>query len=513
MVKDFLNSFDYKIKKPGDLKKILIKKKFSKTILCHGNFDVVHPGHIRHLVYAKSKADVLVVSVTSDKFIKKGIYRPHIPQKLRALNLAALEIVDFVLIDNNKKPHKLIKLLKPDFFAKGYEYDAGETIHENSQEEMNIVNSYGGEMIFTPGDTVYSSSTIIKNKLPNIDKEKIINTLSENKINLSELKNELKSLKSKKIHVVGDTIIDIYTRTNVIGGQIKTPTLSVLFQKQDKYIGGAAIVAQHLKDAGADVVFTTILGNDYLKNFVIKHFKKRKIKINPIVINSRPTTSKNVIVSENHRILKIDTVDNQPVNENVIKIICNKIKSIKCDGVVLSDFRHGIFHKSSVRKISKSISTKSKKFADSQVATRWGNIIDFKNFDIIFPNEKEARFCLADQDSSISSLCRRLLKLSKCKNLILKLGERGLYGVQGNKANYTFVLPSLTKKVIDPVGAGDALLSFTTICFLSKMSLAKSSIIGSLAASIACEYDGNKSVSIKDVLLKLEELEKLLNLE
>ena len=58
------------------------------------------------------------------------------------------------------------------------------------------------------------------------------------------------------------------------------------------------------------------------------------------------------------------------------------------------------------------------------MATRWGNITDFKKFDIIFPNEREARFCLADQDSSISSLCRRLLKEAKCKNLILKLGEK-----------------------------------------------------------------------------------------
>ena len=58
-----------------------------KIVLCHGVFDVVHPGHVRHLAYAKTKADILVVSITADRFITKGIYRPHIPQKLRALNL------------------------------------------------------------------------------------------------------------------------------------------------------------------------------------------------------------------------------------------------------------------------------------------------------------------------------------------------------------------------------------------------------------------------------------------
>ena len=99
MKKNFLNIFSYKIKTKTELHKIL-KKKTNKKILCHGNFDVVHPGHIRHLLYAKSKADILVVSITPDKFIKKGIYRPHIPQNLRALNLAALEFIDYVIIDN-----------------------------------------------------------------------------------------------------------------------------------------------------------------------------------------------------------------------------------------------------------------------------------------------------------------------------------------------------------------------------------------------------------------------------
>ena len=85
----------------------LIKKKVgkfprkNKIILCHGVFDIVHPGHIRHLTYAKSQCDILVVSCTSDKFIDKVLQTAH-TQKMRALNLAALEMVDFVLIDDNK---------------------------------------------------------------------------------------------------------------------------------------------------------------------------------------------------------------------------------------------------------------------------------------------------------------------------------------------------------------------------------------------------------------------------
>src|ERR1700676_2151355 len=68
-----------------------------KVIMCHGTFDLVHPGHIRHLIYAKSKADILVTSLTTDQHISKADHRPFVPEALRAMNLAALEIVDFVV--------------------------------------------------------------------------------------------------------------------------------------------------------------------------------------------------------------------------------------------------------------------------------------------------------------------------------------------------------------------------------------------------------------------------------
>ncbi len=118
MIEDSFLKYKYKIKNLKDLKKIIKNKKNKKLILCHGHFDVVHPGHIRHLSYAKSKADILVVSLTADKHVSKGIYRPHVPEYLRALNIAAFEMVDYVYIDNNLKPLKIIKNIKPDFFAK-----------------------------------------------------------------------------------------------------------------------------------------------------------------------------------------------------------------------------------------------------------------------------------------------------------------------------------------------------------------------------------------------------------
>src|SRR4051812_47668835 len=104
MLVPLIDRYHHKLKSPEELREIIgARPRTQRVIMCHGVFDVVHPGHVRHLIYAKSKADLLVVSITADRHITKGKDRPHIPQDLRAVNLAAFEMVDFVVIDKNDK--------------------------------------------------------------------------------------------------------------------------------------------------------------------------------------------------------------------------------------------------------------------------------------------------------------------------------------------------------------------------------------------------------------------------
>ena len=121
MYKNIQKQFSKKIINVKRLKKIIGKPpRKKKIILCHGNFDVVHPGHVRHLTYAKSKAAILVVSVTADAHIKKGIYRPFVPESLRALNVATFQMVDFVTIDNNEKANKILLSIMINLISEKY---------------------------------------------------------------------------------------------------------------------------------------------------------------------------------------------------------------------------------------------------------------------------------------------------------------------------------------------------------------------------------------------------------
>jgi rfaE bifunctional protein nucleotidyltransferase chain/domain len=504
--------YGYKIKKVDELVTTigdqLPRKK--KVIMCHGVFDIVHPGHIRHLIYAKSKADILVVSITADRHISKDVYRPHVPQDLRAVNLAAFELVDYVVIDKNNTPLENLTIIKPDYYAKGFEYHAN-GFPPKTQQEIDIIQGYGGEVIFTPGDVVYSSSKLIKTYEPKLNIEKLQVLLNFKGINFATLKTTVSKLKDKKLHIVGDTIVDSFTRCKMIGGQTKTPTMSVLFQEQENFSGGAAIVAKHCKAAGADVEFTTLLGDDALKTMVLDDLGQFNIKVNALIDAKRPTVNKNAIVVDSYRLLKVDTLDNASINESFLHKFTDSIQTIKSDAVIFSDFRHGIFNKNTIPALCRAIPSGVFRVADSQVASRWGNITDFQGFDLITPNEKEARFSLADQDSGIRPLAANLYDKSNCKFLILKLGERGVLACLNNdheSLDSFFVLDSFADRVTDPVGAGDALLAYATLTMLHTGCQIQSTIIGTIAASCECEMDGNIPIYPENVLEKLDMLEK-----
>ena len=93
---DFFNKYKFKIKNLNSLNKILKNYRAKKkVVMCHGVFDVVHPGHIRHLAFAKSKADILVVSITADKHIKKGKYTfSKLNQRYLNASLPNFEIIN-----------------------------------------------------------------------------------------------------------------------------------------------------------------------------------------------------------------------------------------------------------------------------------------------------------------------------------------------------------------------------------------------------------------------------------
>jgi sugar/nucleoside kinase (ribokinase family) len=134
---------------------------------------------------------------------------------------------------------------------------------------------------------------------------------------------------------------------------------------------------------------------------------------------------------------------------------------------------------------------------------------------LITPNEREARFALGDQDSTIRPLAMDLYIKSRCKTLILKLGERGsiTYRAPSPEVRSFFIVDSFADRVVDAVGAGDAMLAYATLSLVSTKSSVMASILGSFAAAISCEHDGNRPIAPDEVAKKLDALEKRAHFE
>ncbi len=502
----------YKVKTAEEIASLIgPPPRAKKVIMCHGTFDIVHPGHIRHLLYAKTKGDILVASLTADAHIMKANFRPFVPQELRAYNLAALECVDYVVVDSDPTPLRNIGIIQPDYFAKGYEYTKN-GLHPRTAEEKAAVEKYGGELIFTPGDIIYSSSHIIETDPPSIATEKLIMLLEAEGVDFDRLRKNMDMLGGLKVHVIGDTIIDSYTQCSMIGGMTKTPTMSLRFEEQQDFVGGAGIVAKHLRAAGADVTFSTVLGDDPLAKFTLDDLAAAGVRCLPIVDRTRPTTNKNAIVAAGYRLLKVDKVDNRSIAERVLNSLAEQIRGSQADIVVFSDFRHGIFNRDTIAPLTAALPPNTFRVADSQVASRWGNILEFTDFDLITPNEREARFALGDQDSTIRPLAMDLYRRARCKTLMLKLGERGVITYRSSATDDPrafFIVDSFVDHVVDAVGAGDALLAYASLAHAATGNAVLATILGAMAAAVECEQDGNIPVTPADVVSKIDAVERL----
>lgn len=142
--------------------KIRDLKSTGKVIVhCHGCFDLMHPGHIKYFQAAKKMGDILIVTVTPDKYIDKGPGRPVFNQKLRAESIAALGCVDYVAVNEWPTAEETLKLFRPDIYVKGQEFKKLEDKTGKIQKEASVVHEVGAQLRFTH-EVVFSSTNLLK---------------------------------------------------------------------------------------------------------------------------------------------------------------------------------------------------------------------------------------------------------------------------------------------------------------------------------------------------------------
>ncbi len=137
-----------------------LKSERKKIVLCHGCFDLMHPGHIKYFQAAKKMGDILVVTVTSDRYVDKGPDRPVFNENLRAESIAALECVDYVAVNKWSTAEETLRLLRPHIYVKGQEFENLEDKTGKLQKEYDVLKEIGAEIRFTH-EIVFSSTQLL----------------------------------------------------------------------------------------------------------------------------------------------------------------------------------------------------------------------------------------------------------------------------------------------------------------------------------------------------------------
>ena len=489
-------------------------KQYPNSVLVYGHFSSLHHGHIRFLNAAKSKDKKLVVAVMGDNS-ESSEQKLQFNQKERAEILNHIELIDYIVLLKRDEIDFAVELIKPNILIFGKEFEFNQS--SNIKKAIIKQTQFKKEVQFIAGETQYASTELLynnQNDLKNKKYKQFREAINNQGISVNELINNIDSMKNCKLIVLGDVIIDQYSACEALGVSAEAPVMVVKELSTKNFLGGAAIVASHIKALGADPILISVVGQDDIASNTLEELEKLQIKNSLIQDKERPTTFKKRYIVENQKLFRVSKLDDKNINTNIEKKIIEQINKYAkgCKGIIISDFVYGVI----TPKILDHISEISKKhnlflFGDLQCSSQVGDVSKFKDFSVIFPNEKEARVALKDKDSGLETICQKLIKITSSKGLLLTLGAEGLIAFDCNddKKAIRQAFPSLAVNPIDVSGAGDSLMAFISTSISSGASLMNSAALGCCMSSIAVQNMGNKSIKASQVKEKL--LEVVLN--
>lgn len=475
-------------------------KSTDKIVFISGNFNILHPGHLRLLKFGKENGDFLIVG------IKKSDHNAKlIDANIRLEAIKHSMYVDFALILDNEI--EFIEKLRPDVIVKGSEHE------DKFNAELEVVNSYGGKLVFSSGDIKFSSLALLRDELHKSSSiEKPVSYIKRHNISSDNLLNILDKFNDLNVLVIGDTIVDEYKTCEPLGMSQEDPTIVVSPISSNIFLGGAGIVAAHASSLGANVDFFTVLGDD--ENSQIVENKLNEYGVNSYIYkdSTRPTTLKQRFRANGKTLLRVNHLKQHHISkemqDNIILDIQKIIKNKNL--IVFSDFSYGCLPQRLIDKITElALFNNIMMSADSQSSSQTGDISKFKNMTLVTPTEREARLAINDFESGLIVLAEKIKQQSNIKNLFITLGSEGIL-IHVNTANnskqnecLTDQIPALNISPKDVAGAGDSMLISSSMSIAAGASMVEAAYIGSLAAATQVGRVGNIPLKIEDIKKEL----------
>lgn len=484
-----------------------MSKKY-KIVLAHGSFDLFHYGHLKHLQKAKRYGDKLIVSLTSDEFIRKGPNRPIFKEKERLEIVKSLKFVDDAFISTEETAISSIKKIKPDFYVKGNDYkDFKKDLSKNIIKEKKEVEKYNGKLVFT-NEKTFSSSNLInnnfnifnKNFLKEIKNIDISKTLS--KINLNE-----KLLNNLKIAIIGDTIIDIYKFVSALNKSNKENIISYNYESKNVFLGGSLAAANTLSTFVKNVDLITAVGND----LNIKKILKKKMQKNVKIINfSQPNyepivktrfIEKNTMI-KNYQLYKMNNNQNMnTINKKLNSFLQKKLN--RYDLVIVTDFGHGLINEKTIKLLEKKAKYLTVNCQSNSANQGFNLISKYKKFNYGSIDLYEAKLATQKIHLDPSKFMQIMKNKTKFNQFSITLGK---YGCTVFNKNEYFKLSAPSSNAIDAMGAGDVFFVISSLFSYLKFNIKELALLGNCAAAIKINHIGHDYIIKKEEILKYLEI-------
>lgn len=466
------------------------------VVQCHGVFDLLHPGHIRHFEAAKRHGDVLVVTISPDRFVAKGPGRPVFNERLRAESVAALGCVDYVAINEWPTAVETIKLLRPRFYAKGSDYrDPAADLTGGILEEEAAAREVGGEVAFT-SEITFSSSGLL-NQFYEVYPEQARRFLEEfrTRYTADDVIGRLQSLAGLRALVIGETIIDEYHYCQPVGKSPKESIVATQYVREEIFGGGVIACANHLAGFCRDVTLVTCLGEtDSRESFIRQHLRPN-ITPHFFIRPGASTIVKRRYVWEPFLIKMFEVCF---MEDDDIPAALEADMRGYLDGVLdqfglvlVADYGHGLM----VKGLIDTIVERSRFLAvntQANSANLGFNLIKkYPKADYVCIDEPEIRLAFHDRRSEVQALADELKRQVRAKAVVVTRGHHGSLAVACDGS--THEVPVFSREVVDRVGAGDAYLSVSAPCMAAGLPIDMVAFVGNAVGALAVKIVGNRT--------------------
>ncbi|MFZ4573940.1 MAG: PfkB family carbohydrate kinase [Phycisphaerales bacterium] len=483
-----------------------------KLVQCHGCFDIVHPGHIRHLRQAKSLGTMLLVSITGDSSIAKGVGRPLIPEELRAENLASLDFVDLVYIESDPTAVDLLDAVRPDVYVKGKEYE--NNTDPRFLAERKAVERHGGRIVFSSGDVVFSSTALIAAMESSVDPyhQRLLALTRHPALQGPELYQSIARFRGKRVVVVGESIIDSYVLCDRPEVASESPVMTLRPIEARRYDGGAAVVARHIAALGGKPVLVTALPDSSEAEELRHRLECEGITVRAFTCGQTIPEKQRFLVGT-QKLMKPDLFERYVIDagqqDRFVGLARETCASETTDATIITDFGLGLFSSRMLVKLCAELRPVTR-ILSGDVSGRRSSLRGLTQMDLLCPSETEARDAMGLQSEGLPLVTWKLLEETGSRSAIITLGADGLIAfdrlpnqtpdtVEWRSRLVSEHIPALCPIALDPLGCGDSLLAAATLAMSTGATPLVAGFIGAAAASVQAQRLGNTAISASDL--------------